>query len=271
MFYIYIIINPKFNNYSLVKVGNEAPEKITSELNTKYANLKIENDFYRLIYSKEINGDQSTYAAGIKDKLVKYEVTNSQFYNIKGISALEILDNLLEVKKISDEELYNWWDSINIGWKYTLMQKIRPSSGRKEVEAHLDKTSIENLREILLIESLNLWRKEITTLEPLRLLKNLKKLDFQFENEIKYFDLNPLSELFKLEELNIVDTDIETLQPVSSLLNLKKLICFRTKITSISPIFHLTDLETLWVGGRVPMNERELMRKINPNCKINKQ
>ncbi|MDR5591136.1 hypothetical protein [Christiangramia sp. SM2212] len=263
MRYIYIIINPRFRKYSLINSTNQSLEKITSELNDKYANPEIANDFYKVVYSKEIDGDISDTLIGLKE----YKLPESEFYNIKGNLAIEILESESYEDDISEDELINWWDSLNLSWKYTFEKKIYTQTRRGEEGSNFDKITIKELRELLLIENLTLWRKGIKSLEPLKLFKQLKILNCGDMDG--FTDLEPLSELYKLEELNIVNTKIKSLQPISKLLNLRRLYCFKTQVNSMNAILHLTNFEIIKTNYNIPNHELRIIRKNNPYCKIN--
>jgi len=59
MKYIYIIINPKYSKSSLINITEQSLKEIITGLNNKYANPNIDNDFYKLVYAKEIIGENS--------------------------------------------------------------------------------------------------------------------------------------------------------------------------------------------------------------------
>lgn len=266
MNYIYIIINPRFSKNSLINITNLSPEEISSGLNIKYSNQEIENDFYKLTYLKEINGNISHLSTQIKNLFEKFKSPKSEFYNVKGSIAIEILENEFFKKDISENELISWWECLNNDWKYTFEKIMFPDTRQNEEGTNLCKVSSKELRELLLIERLTIWREGINTLEPLNIFKELKKLNCSIK-EIS--DLKPLSGLYKLEELNIVDTNVESLKPISTLLNLKNLYCFRTKIKSIKEILHLTNLEMINTDYFIPKSELNIIKKNNPNCHIN--
>ncbi|WP_299162799.1 hypothetical protein [uncultured Tenacibaculum sp.] len=267
MNHINIIINPRFSKHSLVNIVGKSPEKMCADLNFKYSDSNIENDFYRIVYSKKINGDISLISSKLENLLSKYKSPkSSSFYEIEGSLAIEIIENEFFKNMLSDSDLINWWSSLNIGWKYTFKKRIHKQFELNESEANLCKISIKELREILLIDRLSIWREEIKFLEPLKFLRQLKQINCSI-SEIS--DLEPLSELYNLEELNIVDTKVESLKAISNLLNLKKIYCFRTKVTSINHIAHFRKLEIIYIDNCIPIDEIKLITKHNPNCKIN--
>ncbi len=263
---IYIIVNPKFNKNSLINITNLSPKEINSGLNAKYANQKIENDFYKLTYVKEIDGDISNLTPQVELLFKNYKIPNSKFYNIKANLAIELLESKFFKKEISESELINWWNCLNDSWKHTFEKKIFPQTRSHEEGTNLHKITLKELRELLLIDKINVYKVQTMTLEPLRIFKELKILNF-FIEEIP--DLKPISELYKLEELNVVDTNTESLKPLSTLLNLKRLYCFGTNIKSIKEILHLTNLEIIKTDYSIPQNELRIIRENNPNCKIN--
>ena len=139
MNYIYIIFNPKFSKYSLVSVTNESPIKINTELNTKYANQQIDNDFYRLIYVKEIDGDITNLSNKINLLFKDYKRPESKFFSIKANLAIELLENKFFRKEISDRALNDWWISLNNSWKYIFEKKIFPQTHANDEGSNLHK------------------------------------------------------------------------------------------------------------------------------------
>lgn len=84
-------------------------------------------------------------------------------------------------------------------------------------------------------------------------------------------DLSPLANCPKLEYLEMQTTAVSDLRPLSGLKNLRHLnICFIFSLTDITPLYELTELERLWIGGYdpVPREQIEEMQRRAPNCEI---
>lgn len=78
-------------------------------------------------------------------------------------------------------------------------------------------------------ESLTLTGKNITSIEPLRFFKKLRKLDL---SNNKIFDLSPLANLTSLEELDLGKNQIKDTLPLKRLTNLKKLILNENELSN---------------------------------------
>lgn len=164
------------------------------------------------------------------------------------------------------ENLLNWWSNLDDWWKITFKQYIF-NINREQSKNMSNDLSNEDLNKILQINSINLWG-DIDSIEPLRKLKNLKKI-FCWEESVHITTLEPLTNLKSLKTLNIIGTQVSDLSPLKNCLNLRELYCFKTKITSIAPIMHLRKIELLWIGFNIPKNEVVKFQKLHPNCKIN--
>ena len=87
-----------------------------------------------------------------------------------------------------------------------------------------------------------------------------------------FSDLSPLADCPKLEYLEIQTGAVSDLRPLSGLKNLRHLnIAWNFALTDITPLYELTELERLWIGGYdpVPREQVEEMQRRAPNCEIN--
>ena len=87
-----------------------------------------------------------------------------------------------------------------------------------------------------------------------------------------FSDLSPLADCPKLEYLEIQTGAVSDLRPLSGLKNLRHLnIAWNFALTDITPLYELTELERLWIGGYdpVPREQVEEMQRRAPNCVIN--
>ena len=85
-------------------------------------------------------------------------------------------------------------------------------------------------------------------------------------------DLSPLADCPKLEYLEIQTGALSDLRPLAGLKNLRHLnVAWNFALTDITPLYELTGLERLWLGGFVPVppEQVEEMRRRVPNCEIN--
>ena len=87
-----------------------------------------------------------------------------------------------------------------------------------------------------------------------------------------FSDLSPLADCPKLEYLEIQTSAASDLRPLAGLKNLRHLnVAWNFALTDITPLYELTGLERLWLGGFVPVppEQVEEMRRRVPNCEIN--
>lgn len=84
-------------------------------------------------------------------------------------------------------------------------------------------------------------------------------------------DLSPLADCEKLEYLEIQSTRATDLSPLAELKNLRHLNAANIPgLDDISPLYSLTELERLWIGGysAVPREQFDEMQKRAPKCEI---
>ena len=85
-------------------------------------------------------------------------------------------------------------------------------------------------------------------------------------------DLSPLAKCPNLEYLELQLNPISDLTPLSGLKNLKHLnVCQCEMLHDISPLYSMTQLERLWIGGMsgVPQEQIDEMRESVPKCLVN--
>ncbi len=109
-----------------------------------------------------------------------------------------------------------------------------------EIIPIMSKVTEDDIRACSHLDNFFLGFSNITTLEPFKNMKHLRKLDLRFSPEIK--DLSPLKDLVNLEFLSIWRTGVTDLAPISKLPALQKL---DAKMTGISDISMLKTLESL--------------------------
>ena len=100
-------------------------------------------------------------------------------------------------------------------------------------------------------------------------------------------DISPLADCPKLEYLEINSTNVTDLTPLSNSMELRHLNIGRTaqlidnngddlnrpRVSDISPLYGLKDLERLWIGSlgatSIPQEQIDHMKECAPNCVIN--
>ena len=120
-----------------------------------------------------------------------------------------------------------------------------------------------------------------TMLTDLSFLKEMPKLEVAVLAMCNWSDATPLSFCPELEYLEMQTTLCTDLTPLSGLSKLRHLnVCNigadveewpRPSLTDITPLYSLTGLERLWIGGynEVPHEQIEEMHRRAPRCEIN--
>jgi hypothetical protein len=156
------------------------------------------------------------------------------------------------------DSLFSWWGGLNEEWKQVFSEKYKLSTS----------PTTEELHHLTAVASLTLERVSFTSLEPLTIFSNLRKLTV-FDSptmtlsplsqltkltslklsQIPAIDYLPIAGLVNLEELDLSNTGIEELIALSKLTNLKKLNLSGTNIKSLKGIEPLKKLEELDVAS----------------------
>jgi Leucine-rich repeat (LRR) protein len=135
------------------------------------------------------------------------------------------------------EELKQRWKELEEPWKQI---------ARDNAELSDDPTK-EELHGLLRIEELDIsGNKEITTLNPVRRLYNLKKLD---ASSIEVTDFSPVGDAIELEYLNLSNTPMENLDFAGNLVNLRTLLIENTAVGSLEPIENLFNLNFIYADN----------------------
>jgi Leucine-rich repeat (LRR) protein len=90
--------------------------------------------------------------------------------------------------------------------------------------------------------------RDLTTLDSLRELKTLRRLEI---NHAGITNIDALSELTQLEILTLVDNQISDLSPLRNLKNLKRLYLHFNLISDVSPLAELTQLNNLHLENNI--------------------
>ena len=130
------------------------------------------------------------------------------------------------------------------------------------------------------------------TAAPLKYCTDIKYLDIGHNEKLKYIDfvqympklevfivmwgdvhdISPIKNCTHLEFFEIFTSWITDLSPLSEMHELKHLnICHNPRLKDLTPIYGLTQLERLWIGGHtgIPKSQIEEFRKLAPNCRVN--
>lgn len=152
-----------------------------------------------------------------------------------------------------EKEKKDFWKSLNKKWRIIFSRHLNK-----------DKVTFSDVDEILRLKEIKCYEK-ITTLEPLRKLKNLKKLWCVYDTKItsleplknlktlkflriydyNVFDLEPIKDLKNLVKLQLSCKKIVNLEPLKNLINLKWLECHCSEVSDIEPVKYLINLERL--------------------------
>ena len=145
------------------------------------------------------------------------------------------------------ENLTLWWNQLSDNWKEIFKGYVNIATN--------DPTK-EELAELGYINNLNIGgRSDINSLEPIRPLIFLQSLD---ANNCPIVTLEPLRNLRDLHQLNIANTEITSLEPLSQLTNLSLLNARNSKITSLDGIAGLSALNTIYVDSTAIADLKEL-------------
>ncbi len=155
------------------------------------------------------------------------------------------------------EELINGWKQLEQPWR----EIVKANTGIG------DNPTKEELHSLLNIEKLDIsGNKQITTLNPLKRLYNLKDLNV---SGINVKDFSPIGEDVDLEILNISNTQVNDLGFCQTLGRLKELNISRTSVGSITPLENLADLKIIYADSSAISDEAAFSFRLkNPKCMI---
>ena len=136
---------------------------------------------------------------------------------LKSIFSLIIIGLFLSACNSTPEVEINsaWWNSLDEDWQAYFIKTLKIKENPTQ----------EDFDKITQLEIIDLQRfKQISTLEPLRGLKNIKKIwaEGDFDGFSSIEDLSPIAQMINLEELNIGKSLVRDISPIAGLTNLKK-------------------------------------------------
>ncbi len=109
------------------------------------------------------------------------------------------------------------------------------------------------------------------TLTDISFVENMPELEVAIIAMTGISDLTPFTKCPNLEYLEMQTTKITDLSPLAGLTNLRHINAAGIPtLSDISPLYNITELERLWVGGysAVPREQFEEMQKRAPDCRI---
>ena len=120
-----------------------------------------------------------------------------------------------------------------------------------------------------------------TSMTDISFVREMPKLEVAILSMCNWSDASPLADCHELEYLEMFNTLCTDLRPLSGLTKLRHLNIAsigvdqpyeeRVSLTDITPLYSLTGLERLWIGGinPVPAEQVAEMQKRAPQCEIN--
>ncbi len=135
------------------------------------------------------------------------------------------------------EDLFNGWKNLEEPWKEIV---------RKNGEISEPPTQ-EELHQVLTIDKLDIsGNKEITTLNPVKRLFNLKILNVASTN---ITDFSPITEAIELEELDVSGNTLSSIDFLSTNSRLRTLNIENTAVESLSPVEKITGLKFIYADN----------------------
>jgi Ftsk gamma domain/Leucine Rich repeats (2 copies) len=139
--------------------------------------------------------------------------------------------------KTSEEfNLEEWWHKLDISWKRIFKRNIDINHN----------PNLNELKQILDIESIDCSNPYILSLEPLQYLNKLQKLNCSGTH---ITSLEKIRNLTMIDELDISYSNISNLEPISLFDNLWILKCNNTPLASLKGLEELTNLEYIYCSN----------------------
>ncbi len=153
------------------------------------------------------------------------------------------------------EDLLAGWNGLEEPWKDIV---------RKNAELSEPPTK-EELHKVITIDKLDIsGNKEITTLNPIKRLFNLKLLDVS-STSLK--DFTPIAEVLELENLNVSNNAVGSIDFLTKSIRLQSLNIENTTVNSLKPAEGLSNLRLIYADKTgITDDEAFNFRKKNPGC-----
>ena len=169
-------------------------------------------------------------------------LTELNYLNVNGsqVKEVEFPDFLQRRPDVSiiyrSDSLNSWWEGLKEDWKQVLSEKFKLTSSPTTDELH----------QLTAVSSLSLERVPFTSLEPLTIFNNLRKLTV-FDSPTLV--LSPLRQLTKLTSLTLSQMPAIDYLPIAGLIELEELDLSNTGIEGVAALIKLTNLKKLNLSG----------------------
>lgn len=162
--------------------------------------------------------------------------------------------------------LNQWWDTTPDLWKNILKSGISDTGEKREwLHSILNKTEIdvtgntlikdvEPLRVMTNLRVVKLAGSSVTSLAPLKELKDLRQIDI---SNTFVTELEPLAGLNKLSILKGNNSKVGSIAPLSGLVELKTVELDNTQVRELKPLANLKNLELVYVDKSL-VNDAEV-------------
>ena len=169
--------------------------------------------------------------------LTELNYLNVNGSQVKEVEFPEFLQKRPDVSIIyRSDSLNSWWEGLNEDWKQVLSEKFKLTSSPTTDELH----------QLTAVSSLSLERVPFTSLEPLTIFNNLRKLTV-FDSPTLV--LSPLRQLTKLTSLTLSQMPAIDYLPIAGLIELEELDLSNTGIEGVAALIKLTNLKKLNLSG----------------------
>ncbi len=154
-------------------------------------------------------------------------------------------------------ELEKWWNELPAVYTSIIREKMNIG----------DTITTEQLHEIIKQTQVDFsGRRDVKSVEPLRMLHRLETINLE---NTGVTDIEPLGSLNNLKDLNINGTGVITLDPLQKLSNLQEFHCERTEIQDLLPLSGNTNLQVVFCDSSNVGQQNVLqLREIIPNCLV---
>ncbi|MCS7018808.1 MAG: hypothetical protein RMJ87_12520 [Cytophagales bacterium] len=138
----------------------------------------------------------------------------------------------------NSNEMANWWEQLPRSWRNVMTSYVRVTTSTP---------SREQLAQMARLTEIDITgNTSIATLDPLKVLRELKKLKC---NGTSISSLEPLQFLDDLQHIECRSTRVTDLQPLASLKSLSYLDISGTQVASLVPIHNLSALTHLYADN----------------------
>lgn len=134
----------------------------------------------------------------------------------------------------------------NLSFYLACINPEKPKAQAQTIDAILHSFDNQNCQQVhqklLQKKSLTLRNLQIKSLEPIKSLTHLERLDL-WANDIE--DITPLAQMKNLIYLNLGQNHIQDISTLSNLTTLTELLIFENQISNLEPISHIKQLKKL--------------------------